>query len=74
MLDQDCKEVINVPNSPWHGCTFEQAAQYFPGDCDILVDTQEISGMQRPQVRFRLYLTARRQLLELLRMIKKMCD
>jgi len=68
--DQDCKEVIRLQHSPWNGYTFEQVAQHFPEECDLLVDTQELSGMQRQQVRFRLYLTARRQLLELLRRIK----
>ena len=56
MLDQDCKEEINEPSSMWHGYTFEQAAQYFPDKCDTLVDTQVISGMQRQQIRLRLYL------------------
>jgi len=70
LLDQDCNEVINVPSSQWHGYTFEQAAQYFPDACDTLVDTQCTTGMQRQQIQLRLYLTARRQLLELLRRIK----
>ena len=70
VLDQDCKEVIRLPDSPWNGCNFEQVAQFFPKECDLLVDTQQLSGMQRQQIRFRLYLTARRQLLELLRRIK----
>ena len=71
LLDQDCNDVINVPLSQWHDYTFEQAAQYFPDACDTLVDTQCITGMQRPQIRLRLYLSARRQLLELLLRIKK---
>ena len=73
VLDQDCEEVIRLPRSPWHGYTFEQAAQHFPDECDTLIDTQELSGMQRQQIRFRLYLTARRQLLTLLRKVKQMC-
>jgi len=74
MLDQDCEEVIDVPSSPWHGYTFEQAAQHVADACDTLVDMQAISGMQRPQIHFRLYLTVRRQLLEFLYMIKEKCD
>ena len=70
VLDQDCKEVIRLQPSPWNGYNFEQVAQFFPEECDLLVDTQQLSGMQRQQVRFRLYLSARRQLLELLRRIK----
>ena len=73
-FNQDCEEVIHMPHSPWHHYTFQKAAEYVPDDCDNLVDTQELSGMQRQQVRFRLYLTARRQLLTLLRRIKKMCE
>ena len=73
VLDQDCEEVIRRPHSLWHGYTFEQAAQHFPDECDTLIDTQELSGMQRQQIRFRLYLTARRQLLTLLRKVKQMC-
>ena len=73
VLDQDCEEAIQLPHSPWHGYTFEQAAQHFPDECDNLIDTQELSGMQPQQIRFRLYLTARRQLLTLLRKVKQMC-
>jgi len=70
VLDQDCKEVIRLPDSPWNGYNFEQIAQLFPKECDLLVDTQQLSGMQREEIRFRLYLTVRRQLLELFRRIK----
>ena len=70
VLDQDCNEVIDLPGAPWHGYTFEQAAQYFPDDCDNLVDTQSYSGMLSKQIQLRLYLTVRRQFLELLRKVK----
>ena len=72
VLDQDSVAIVDVPSSHYHGYTFEQVAQQWPGEMDDLIDTMENSDMLCTQIALRLYGTLRRQLLTLLRRILDM--
>ena len=69
IINSDCNEVISQLGAAWQGLTFEQAAQNDPDECDDLVDTSA-TGMHRQQIRLRLYLTLRRQLISVLQRLK----
>ena len=66
VLDQDSVTTVDVASSKYCGYTFEQVAQYWPGEMDDLVDTMETSNMIRVQIALRLYVALRRQLLTVL--------
>ena len=69
ILNADCHQVITEQEAPWRGLTFEQAVQAHPDECDDIVDAHD-KDMHRQQIRLRVYLTLRRQLLEALRRVK----